>query len=275
MLKGKGIPDEDALNIYTDGSSLPLNKRNAGVGFYFVWANESGDEETEAHCPLGWQSATSDEMELKACSLAIKEANNFFPDLIRFERILVFSDSRYVVNNYPYAKNVWPKRGWRNQSNGLSVENIDLWKELTKETNRCLIDVDFDWVKAHKKNPHNRVADDLATESASKPFNKPITVSGTARSWTDRKTKQGCIPMLGQVTKIRIVSWEYRRRDKVYKYRYEIIDPDDKNYKDADFLYYSEIFSRHDCYQVRLNSEQSKPSIVEILCKLDPADYKY
>jgi len=109
---GLGIIDEEALNIFTDGSSFPNKKRASGVGVRFVWVNDLGDEETEDYAPPGWQSATIDEMEIQACIEAIREANRFFPDLKRFKRILIFSDSIYVVNNFFNAIHVWPKRRW-------------------------------------------------------------------------------------------------------------------------------------------------------------------
>jgi hypothetical protein len=38
---------EKALNIYTDGSSLPAAPRRGGIGILFVTINESGDEVAE------------------------------------------------------------------------------------------------------------------------------------------------------------------------------------------------------------------------------------
>lgn len=274
MGNGQGIIDEESLNIFTDGSSFPHRKRDAGVGFCYVWVNESGNEETDVYSPIGWQSSTIDEMEIKACTLAISHANRIFPDLSRFKRILIFSDSRYVVDNYPRAMNVWPNCGWR-KVNKMTVANVELWKELRRVVNKCPLRVKVDWVKSHSSNIHNRAADILAKESASMPLNKPISLSVTTKKWSHRTTKRGCVPMQGQVTKIRILSRKYLRRDKTFEYRYEIIDPDDRNYKDLDFIYYSDGLSRHKCCQVRLNSDQSKPSIDEIICELDPADYKY
>jgi ribonuclease HI len=191
---GLGIIDEKALNIFTDGASFPNRQRAAGVGIRFVWVNKSGDEEIEDYAPAGWQSATIDEMEIQACVEAIREAKRFFPDMKRFKRILIFSDSSYVVNNYFKAMNIWPKTRWLG-SNTMPVANIDLWKALKKQINRCSIRVDIEWVKAHKKNLHNRAADQLAKQSASIPINKPLSLSETTSKWSDRKTKRGCVSM--------------------------------------------------------------------------------
>lgn len=274
MATGLGIPDEDALNIYTDGSSYPNKQRAAGVGIRFVWMNESGDEETEDYAPVGWQKATIDEMEIEACTVALKEAQRLFKDMSRFRRVVIFTDSLYVKGNFVKAMNVWPNRAWRG-ANRVPVENIELWKRLRKEVNACPIRVKVEWVKGHKSNIHNRAAHKLATKSASMPFNKPLSISETTRKWSDRKTKRGCVPVAGQEIKIRIISREYKRHVKVYEYRYEVIDPTDKSYKDVDFLRYGQGLSRNKCLLVRLNSDKNNPCIEELIEELDPKDYKY
>lgn len=274
MGSGKGIIDEDALNIYTDGSSYPNKKRAAGVGVRFVWVNDDGDEEIEDYSPTGWVKATIDEMEIEACIVALCDARRLFNDMGGFKRALIFTDSSYVSDNFAKALNVWPKRAWRG-ANGQPVENIDQWKRLRKEVEAFPIRVSMEWVKAHKSNIHNRAADKLAKKSAGMPFNKPLSHSETARKWSERKTKRGCVQVSGQETKIRIISREYKKHAKIHEYRYEIIDDSDRHYKDVDFIRSTEALSRNHCYLVRLNSDQSDPRIESVLEQLDPEDYKY
>lgn len=274
MTHGLGIPDEDALNIYADGSSYPNKQRAAGIGIRFVWVNESGNEETEDYSPVGWQKATVDEMEIEACTVALKEARRLFKDMSRFRRVIIFSDSQYVTGNFIKAMNIWPNRAWRG-ANGAPVENIELWKRLRKEVNTFPVHVKVEWVKGHKTNIHNRTADKLAKESASMPFNRPLSVSDTTRKWSDRKTKRGCVPVEGQEIKIRIISREYMKHAKMYKYRYEVIDPSNKSYKDVDFVRFNHGLNRNKCFLVRLNSDQNNPCIEELIEELDPKDYKY
>lgn len=274
MTSGLGIIDEYALNIFTDGSSYPNRKRAAGVGVRFVWVNESGDEEVEDYAPIGWQKATVDEMEIEACTVGLKEARRTFKDMTRFRRVLIFSDSKYVSENFVKAMNVWPKRAWRG-ANGVPVENIDLWKRLRKEVNACAIPVDVEWVKAHKSNVHNRAADKLAKKSASMPFNQPLSVSETTKKWSDRKTKRGSVPVEGQELKVRIISREYKKYDKSFEYRYEVIDPSSQSFRDVDVVRCRQALSRNKCLLVRLNSDQGNPLIEEVLAELEPKDYKY
>jgi ribonuclease HI len=274
VANGLGIPDEYALNIYTDGSSYPNKQRAAGVGISFVWMNDAGDPVTAEYAPVGWQKATVDEMEIEACTVGLKEARRLFKDMSRFRRVLIFSDSMYVTGNFVRAMNVWPNRAWRG-ANGNTVENFEQWKKLRKQVNSFPLRVHVEWVKGHKSNIHNRAADRLAKESASMPFNRPLSISETTRKWSDRRTKRGCVPIAGQELKIRIVSWEFKKRDKVYEYRYEVIDPADKSYKDVDFIRYDQDLSRNKCFLVRVNSDQRNPGIEELIEELDPKDYKY
>jgi len=136
LTSGLGIIDEGALNIFTDGSSYPRKQRAAGVGVCLVWVNEAGDEVFEEYAPPGWQKATIDEMEIEACTVGLQEANRFLKEKNQFKRVLLFSDSRYVVDNYFKAMNIWPKTRWMG-ANGMPVENIDLWKRLRKAVNKC------------------------------------------------------------------------------------------------------------------------------------------
>jgi ribonuclease HI len=47
-----GIPFDNSLNIYTDGSSFPEKKRAAGVGVHLVWMDETtGAEKTHDYAP--------------------------------------------------------------------------------------------------------------------------------------------------------------------------------------------------------------------------------
>lgn len=274
MITQGGIHDEEALNIYTDGSSFPYRKRAAGVGVVLLWVDEAGNPQTCEYAPIGYERATIDEMEIQACAVGLQEANRVFSDLSRFKKIPLFSDSKYVTENFVKAMKVWPEKGWRGVS-GRPVENIDLWKRLRKEVNACPVRVDVRWVKGHKSNIYNRAADKLAKQSAAMPFNKPLSISQTTRKWSDRKTQRGSVAFDGRTVKIRIISTEYKKAARDYEYRFEVIDPGDASFKDLDFVRYRQVLSRNKCLLVRLNSDQERPQIEEVLEELNPDDYRY
>lgn len=54
---------EDAINIYTDGSSYS-NPRRGGRGIRYITINETGDEEIEDDCLMGYKEAINNQMEL-------------------------------------------------------------------------------------------------------------------------------------------------------------------------------------------------------------------
>jgi ribonuclease HI len=83
------------------------------------------------------------------------------------------------------------------------------------------------------------------------------------------------VPIAGQEIKIRIISREYKKRAKIFEYRYEVIDPADKSYKDVDFVRYDQGLSRNKCFLVRLNSDQDNPCIEALIEELDPKVYKF
>lgn len=272
--KGAGIIDEYSLNIFTDGSSYPDKSRAAGVGVRLVWVSEEGNEVVADYFPPGWQKATIDEMEIKACTVGLQEAQATFSDFDRFKKIIIYTDSRYVESNYFKAMNIWPKTKWQ-LSNGMPAANINLWRELKREVDKLPIRIEVEWVKAHKSNLHNRAVDKLAKKSALLPVNKPISRSQTTKKWSDRKTVKGCIAMEGQELKIRIISRDYIPKAKTTKYRYEVIDPKSKHFKNIDFIFCPEDLSRNHCYLVKVNEDQKKPQIEEVINELQIADYKY
>jgi len=120
---------EDALNVYTDGSSYS-GPRSGGIGIRFVTVDDAGDEVVEDFPMPGYKSATNNCMELYACVVALKQASKY-PKISKLNRICIFTDSRYVVDNYSTAIYQWPKQKWMTKS-GTPVLNADLWKKLVR-----------------------------------------------------------------------------------------------------------------------------------------------
>lgn len=155
----------------------------------------------------------------------------------------------------------------------VRVENVELWKRLRKVVQSFPIRVEVKWVKGHKTSVHNRAADKLAKQSATMPFNRPLSVSQTAKKWSDQKTIRGCVPVQGQQVKIRIISTEFKSRED-YEYRYEVIDPSDASFKCVDFVRFDQPLSRHKCLLVRFNSDRASPRIEQVIEELDQAQMR-
>jgi ribonuclease HI len=107
------VLDENALNIYADGSSLS-HPRRGGIGYRFVTVGEDGHEVTHDSAHPGYREATNQQMELLACIKAINEATgrNAPFDLSRYTKIVIYTDSQYVVENLNNARSSWPHADW-------------------------------------------------------------------------------------------------------------------------------------------------------------------
>ena len=126
-------PNPYALNIYTDGSALK-NPGTGGIGIRFIFPDFLEKEELiKDFCFPGFKGTTNQQMEIKACIVALEESNRL-TELPKINTIIIHTDSLYVVNNYKKAKFHWPSSGWV-KYDGSPVLNVPLWKELTRKIN--------------------------------------------------------------------------------------------------------------------------------------------
>jgi len=214
---------EDALNIYTDGSSYQ-NPRRGGVGIRYIIINANGDEEWLDECLFGYREGTNNQMELMAPILALRRV----PDEMmtsNVQRIYILTDSQYVRDHIKHAMSYWPANGWCNL-NGKPIENVKLWKDLVRAIKKAPKRVEFKWVKGHSKNRHNKAVDKLAKDSANGFLNEPLTVQSVRRKLTTESVEPGCVGMEGQVLKIRIITDTWMREQKVWRYKYEVLQSD-------------------------------------------------
>lgn len=77
-------------------------------------------------------------------------------------RVLLFSDSQYVLKGLTEWREGWEKRCWKNASK-KPVANKDLWVQLFAEYDSR--NVTCKWVKGHSGIPGNERADELATKA--------------------------------------------------------------------------------------------------------------
>jgi ribonuclease HI len=139
--------------IHTDGGAI----ENPGPGGYGVVLRYKGHRRELSG---GFRSTTNNRMELAACIRGLEALKHPC-------RVVVFSDSRYVVNGIMKgwaAK--WRANGWK-LSKKRKAENVDLWEQLLDlcEEHR----VEFRWVRGHAGNPDNERCDHLAIEAAARP----------------------------------------------------------------------------------------------------------
>jgi ribonuclease HI len=145
--------------IYTDGGSLG----NPGPGGYGV-VLLSGQARQELSG--GYRSTTNSRMELRA-AIAGLEA------LPRRSQVILFSDSRYLVNAIQkgWAQS-WRIHNWM-CSKDRPAENPDLWERLLALCEYH--QVECRWLRGHAGAEHNERCDRLATAAARQPDLPPDT----------------------------------------------------------------------------------------------------
>ena len=260
---------ENALHIYTDGSSFS-SPRRGGIGIRFVLIDSQGGETTIDPRHPGYEGATNNQMELEACIEALEEARD--RGLARsVSKIVVHADSQYVVENVDQAKFVWPKRQWT-KSTGAPVSNVDLWKRLLKAIRNADCRVYFEWVQGHSRDLNNRAVDKMAKASAKSVLQTPLSVVSVRRKWTTESVSIGSVQMLGQRLSIRVVTCERLRQHKLWRLKYEVISKASPFFGKVDIIFATDLLRDGHSYSVRVNQETVNPRIVKIFRELTDPD---
>lgn len=145
---------DDALVVYTDGAC----SGNPGPGGW-AWAVSPTGEPCASG---GERNTTNQRMELTAVLEALQ--TNLPIAHAAVKRLVIVSDSTYVVNCFKDRWWVrWKANGWRNAKKE-PVANDDLWRPLIEmyESLSPAERPDFQWVKGHSGDPMNDIVDALA-----------------------------------------------------------------------------------------------------------------
>ena len=138
--------------IYTDGACLG----NPGPG---GWAALLISKNSETKKIFGSDIlTTNNRMELTAVIEAIKLAP-------KNSNLVVFTDSKYVINGIEIWIKKWKKNRWLN-SNKKKVKNKDLWIILDDVSEK--VNIKWKWVKGHSGDENNETVDFLARNQAEK-----------------------------------------------------------------------------------------------------------
>jgi ribonuclease HI len=133
------------VEIYTDGAC----RGNPGPGGWGVLLI-SGKRRKTLHG--GALDTTNNRMELTA----VIEALNALKGK---QRVVLHSDSKYVLEGISRWIDGWKNRGWKTAAK-KPVKNQDLWQALDRARERHVID--WKWVQGHAGDPGNEEADALA-----------------------------------------------------------------------------------------------------------------
>lgn len=139
------------VTIYTDGACSG-NPGPGGWGAILFY----GKKEKEISGGAG--ETTNNRMEMTAVIKALGVLKEPC-------RVLVYTDSKYVVDGITTWVHDWKKRGWKT-ADKKPVKNEDLWHKLIAAAD--MHKVSWHWVKGHADNEHNNRADELAVKAIKK-----------------------------------------------------------------------------------------------------------
>lgn len=264
------VLDENALNIFTDGSSYGAPRRG-GYAFRIVTVGDDGHPIVHDEQPYGYAGGTNQEMELMAAIAALNYITGRRSpyDVRHFSKVVVYTDSLYVKNNVESALYRWPTTEWCDR-NGNPVVNAALWKDLVKAIFRLSPKrVYFEWVKGHKASADNRAVDKSAKKSATGPLRGPLKIERVRRKLTDNKTEAGSIRCEGQRITLRVVTDRWLREQRIGRYRCEVMSKASPYFGNVDWLYSHELLKAGHTYHVRLNDEPARPRIEKVFREVE------
>lgn len=105
-------------------------------------------------------------------------------------RVLMVSDSEYLVKGMREWAPSWAARGWTRKTG--PIENLPLWQDLTDAAR--LHDVEWTWVRGHAKHPKNEYANDLAMAAARDGKSSAGAVESEFLKWLVAKQAKGMFP---------------------------------------------------------------------------------
>jgi ribonuclease HI len=265
--------DENALNIFVDGSSLPTPRRG-GVGLRFVWVDDAGHEQTsDESVAVAYEGGTNNQMELLAPIHALEVVTGRYPpvDPAGFDKVVIHTDSQYLAENFNNAKYVWPKTRWTTRD-GRPVLNTAQWKELMKLVQRLdrehWLRVEARWAPG-KSDEHTKRVDKLAKQSARSPVKHKLEHQRVRRTFSPKKVEMGSVTMRGQHETVRIVTDKHLRSHRLYHYMYEVMDKESPDYQSVDYIFSDIMLGAGHIYRVRFNEDTANPRIEELLYELD------
>lgn len=103
-------------------------------------------------------------------------------------RVLIVSDSQYLVKGMREWVPGWIGRGWKRKEG--PIENLELWQVLVKSS-RMHDDVQWTWVRGHQAHPKNIYADQLAVAAAQEQKTSDGIVESGFDTWFAEQRGKG------------------------------------------------------------------------------------
>lgn len=260
--------EEELLEIYVDGSVIG---KSGAVAVKIKEILPNGDESYREFLSRQFSYVKSGQLEIVACTCALDEvANQGF--LRGKTRVVIYTDSKYVVENYRRSMFHWVGHGMRMKYEKPALDPRE-WKSLTKQLKRYSsefkINVEIKKTQAHSNDEYNKSVDIMAKDAAREPmflYPKPTSVLSPQKSkkYTKTKGQPGTLmKMNGQQVSIKILNCEYWQKG-VWVYKYDVF----LDYMSSWAFSEHKIFSKHSLdvgkiYLVRVNMSDNNPWIME------------
>ena len=106
-------------------------------------------------------------------------------------RVLIVSDSEYLVKGMRLWAPSWEARGWKRS--GGPIENLPLWQDLLGTARRH--EVQWTWVRGHAGHPKNEYVNDLAVAAAREQKSSAGAEESLFLEWLASKQLKGKFPL--------------------------------------------------------------------------------
>lgn len=237
------------LIVYTDGSCLP-NQGFGGCGIFgftcvelekaknfrypiktnvifttkgMATNNEKENIEVlevfESILAVKHSKVTNNETELLAVQTVIRKAL----EIEGLTRVLIKTDSKYIVSSFNEYISNWKKNNWR-RSNGETVSHLEIWQDIDSLRTTLTekeITLELEWVKGHSDSFGNNLVDLFAGIG-----------SNAAKECTDDSSPSVRV-ILDQVSDYKTYKDSFNDKDIVYNYNHLFFgskEQDDVNY---------------------------------------------
>lgn len=154
--------------IYSDGGCIG-NRRDAGCpgAYAYVVLDASGSEILSNSGKR--ENVTNNQMELLGAIAGLKRLRDYtndFHSTSKKHSVTLFTDSKYVSDNFEDYLPDWKKNKWK-KSDRKPVANVEYWKKLDRLSSEFR-SFKIRWVKGHAKDPINNKVDAMVQKKLSK-----------------------------------------------------------------------------------------------------------
>ena len=171
--------------LHLDESCLGNGREgeNPGGGAGLIEIRSRGGRIERRDCFLHEPATTNNRMALKGAACALELLAGKGARL----RVLMVSDSQYLVRGVREWMPAWEARGWTRK--GGPIENLELWKRLRAASAKH--EGQWTWLRGHARHPKNEYADRLAVRAAREQRSSAGAVASGFGEWLAAEQEKG------------------------------------------------------------------------------------